>query len=808
MFNASWFRPANKRPRPKTRLAVERLEARDCPSGSYLLVSSYKTDNVLRYDADTGAFVDEFIPQREGRLNQPWGVVIGPEDRDVYVSTGHFQGPGQNKSVLRYDGDTGAFLDDLIKRGQLIAPYAVTFGPDGNLYVGDRDQHQGRIARFDATTGAYLNDFVPASSGGLGNPSAHVFGPSGRSPGKLDLYVSDDFTGSILRYDGATGDFLGTFVPNGSGGLGAPTGLMFGPDGNFYVADSGYFGSSPSVLRFQGPAGPTPGAFLDAFVPAGRGGLLQPFGVLFGPDRNGDGRQDLYVTSADLHESSFKTSQPHTSSVKVYDGVTGAYISDFVAEGSGGLDTPILMTFTETDPVTLAYTGGTNAASAASQFTAAGAAGTGLQQLPSGGQGSSSYLLVPDNVNENVLRYDAATGAFVDEFIPRRSGGLNQPNGIVFGPHDHDLYITTGHFQGPGQIKAVLRFDAATGAFEDESVERRQLAQPHSGIFGPDGNLYVGDSGNNPGGNHSEGGRVARFDGRTGAFLGNFVAPGSGGLTHPGSIVFGPDSTGDGQLDLYATDEGPARVMLYDGVTGAFVREFVTSHSGGLSAPWGLTFGPDGNLYVASILTKSVMRFQGPSGPTPGAPLPALGNSGAYFVSTGSGGLLDTLGVLFGPDGNGDGQQDLYVTSSDFYNQGFINSKNGSVKRYDGRTGAFIDTFVAPGSGGLRSTVLITFTETDPVTLTYTGATIAAPPARPGAQAASTSFALAAGNTNPQGIADPPVPLGLEVPESESPPEPLLGDAAPPIDWAALSQAFTEDVFAFKVGRPGTRSRR
>src|SRR5262249_42978803 len=38
--------------------------------------------------------------------------------------------------------------------------------------------------------------------------------------------------------------------------------------------------------------------------------------------------------------------------------VTGAYLSDFVSAGSGGLNTPVLMTFTETDPVTLAYRGG------------------------------------------------------------------------------------------------------------------------------------------------------------------------------------------------------------------------------------------------------------------------------------------------------------------------------------------------------------------------------------------------------------------------------------------------------------------
>jgi hypothetical protein len=139
---------------------------------------------------------------------------------------------------------------------------------------------------------------------------------------------------------------------------------VFGPDGNFYVADAGFLGSTPAVLRFQGPAGPTPGAFLGAFVPADRGGLLQPFGVLFGPDRNGDGQQDLYVTSTQVNDSSFANSKPHTSSVKVYDGVSGAYLSDFVAVDSGGLNEPILMTFTETDPVTLAYRGASALAAA------------------------------------------------------------------------------------------------------------------------------------------------------------------------------------------------------------------------------------------------------------------------------------------------------------------------------------------------------------------------------------------------------------------------------------------------------------
>src|SRR4030095_14146649 len=67
----------------------------------------------------------------------------------------------------------------------------------------------------------------------------------------------------------------------------------------------------------------------------------------------GDGRQDLYVASLQW-VSSYETKE-HTSSVKRYDGVTGAYLDTFVAPDSGGLSGPWLMSFARTDPMTLAY---------------------------------------------------------------------------------------------------------------------------------------------------------------------------------------------------------------------------------------------------------------------------------------------------------------------------------------------------------------------------------------------------------------------------------------------------------------------
>jgi hypothetical protein len=66
-------------------------------------------------------------------------------------------------------------------------------------------------------------------------------------------------------------------------------------------------------------------------------------------------------------------------------------------------------------------------------------------------------------------------------------------------------------------------------------------------------------------------------------------------------------------------------------------------------------------------------------------------------------GLANPVGLLFGPDGN------LYV--SNYY--------GNRVLRYNGTTGAYIDTFVAAGSGGLNGPTYMTFTLTDPVTLAY-----------------------------------------------------------------------------------------
>jgi hypothetical protein len=387
-------RPVGRRYK-EVRLEMAMLEGRWLPSGGYLYVPTFDTNAVLRYDETTGAPAPSsgnagatFIPTGGGGLSQPDATLIGP-DGNLYVSSGFYSGSG-SPAILRYNATTGAPQPTPGESGATFGETAIvfahdssvastsnpftvrtmSFGPDKNLYVAvGYDPNLGWVDRFDGKTGAYLGKFVSddlSQNGGLANPQGMLFGPDGSGDGKLDLYVaSSRLTPSgndVKRYDGTTGQFLGDFVVSGSGGLDHAAGIAVGPDGNLYVASGGWGGNGgivglAAVLRYEGPASPdnlSPGTFLGTFVQPGSGGLNSPFGLVFGPDGNGDGRPDLYLSTWLAHGTDFKAKKG-TSGILRYDGVTGSFIDAFVPFGSPGMDNPGYFAFTETNPTTLAY---------------------------------------------------------------------------------------------------------------------------------------------------------------------------------------------------------------------------------------------------------------------------------------------------------------------------------------------------------------------------------------------------------------------------------------------------------------------
>lgn len=205
-------------------------------------------------------------------------------------------------NVVAVDEETGAFLAALIPAGTggLTAPSALTFGPDGNLYVtSGTTVDDSAILRFDPRTGAFIDTF--ASGGGLIYPSGLAFGGDGL------LYVSSNLTDQILRYDASTGVFVDIFASGTgkAGGINGPNELVFGPDRLLYVTTAGSvaIGGQPTfpglpsqVLRFN-TINLASEVFIDAPPTPSDAPAVLLQGLTFGPTCGTEGGTcDLFVS--------------------------------------------------------------------------------------------------------------------------------------------------------------------------------------------------------------------------------------------------------------------------------------------------------------------------------------------------------------------------------------------------------------------------------------------------------------------------------------------------------------------------------
>lgn len=206
-------------------------------------------------------------------------VAFGP-DGQLYAS-GHGQ-------VARFDIADASFLGAFTHGHDLVDVHAIAFGNDGYLYVANYDScnmnaqgcttAKSEIVRFDAATGDFVDVFLSTGQAGLAVPWDLAFGPSG------SLFIANahnDGSGSILRFDrpcgrvrSVRGETLNADFARHAGML--PLAIAFGPDQNLYVSSGDNAGSGGSILRFDGHTG----QFIDAFVPTVEGG---PRGIVFGP---------------------------------------------------------------------------------------------------------------------------------------------------------------------------------------------------------------------------------------------------------------------------------------------------------------------------------------------------------------------------------------------------------------------------------------------------------------------------------------------------------------------------------------------
>jgi len=206
--------------------------------GGDLLLAAFAGDVIVRYNSTLGTF-STFAT--DPSMDGPSAMVYGP-DGNLYVLNEF------SRNVLRFNGTTGAFIDEFISSATLgVAgvpdPNDMEIGPDGNLYVSSHFPQSSApftaVWKFSGTlANSYLGPF--ASFGGVHHTHGLTFGPSG------NLYLNDIDNGGPHVFDGTTGAKLGSFM------LGMPPiffgDLAFTPDGTLYATVD----ANGGVLRYDG----------------------------------------------------------------------------------------------------------------------------------------------------------------------------------------------------------------------------------------------------------------------------------------------------------------------------------------------------------------------------------------------------------------------------------------------------------------------------------------------------------------------------------------------------------------------------
>ncbi len=207
------------------------------PDGSLYIIGRSSNDSTLyfvnKYDSQTGAFINTFIPNLGGSASQGETsnlLKFGPNG-NIYVLL-----VAQNGTFIRqFDINTGAAVlgatGSISLGANTIRDFV--FGPGGDIYI--TDTSAGQVKRYSTSTGQFVSTIVPAVS----SPWSLAFSADG------SLFVSSTSSGSVFRYNGTTGAFLGVFFT-----LGNVREVAIAPNGNILASDT-----SSSIKEYNGATG-------------------------------------------------------------------------------------------------------------------------------------------------------------------------------------------------------------------------------------------------------------------------------------------------------------------------------------------------------------------------------------------------------------------------------------------------------------------------------------------------------------------------------------------------------------------------
>jgi DNA-binding beta-propeller fold protein YncE len=299
-------------------------------------------------------------------------------------------------------------------------------------------------------------------------------------------------------------------------------------------------------------------------------------------------------------------------------------------------------------------------------------------------------VVVTGFAESSIRTYAEPNGQPGTPIIPPNGGvgsGFVAPGGMTYGP-DGFLYVSCQvSVFSTGAPDFVMRVNPNTGAFSP-FITLPTGYVPAGLRFGPDGDLYVARNGGQSAGSGT--GRIDRYNGVSGALVGTVV----GNLTQPTGVEFRGN-------DLFISNFGAGNVVRFDGANAT-----VFTTGGSLAAPSGLTFGPDGKLYVADLLVGAVLRYDGITGAFDSSFIPA---GGALLNQFPADLLFDRFDRL------------LVANLGASFDPGDPPNLHGNVMSFNAQTGAFLGTF-APDILGASALALTPIPEPGSLALAALGA--------------------------------------------------------------------------------------
>jgi uncharacterized protein (TIGR03437 family) len=588
-------------------------------------------------------------------LNEPLGLAVDPTTGNLYVADFgdnrvlRFPSPFNNPSQVQPDAVYGqpnftTLTAGAVANNSLNSPRAVAFDQAGNLWVSDSGNN--RVLRFNASV---LNQTTPA-------PTADT------------VIGHANFTSGSANGGGSVS----------ASGLNTPAGLAFDPQGNLYVADLG----NNRVLRFSTPLGPPASAASATAVwgqanfatgsvasQASAGSMNSPAGVSV--DSNGN----LYVAVPnDNRVLQFSTATTLGGSAKNVWGqsdfvTTSANTGSFPLASATGLSGPEDVKLDANGDIFVADTGNNrvlefpvNARTANLVWGQNDFTSNGPNQIKPGSinypfQMAIDYsqspfaLYVSDTGNNRVLVWKDSVhftnGQPADLVIGQpslltgaanvdtqgsttvaSSTSLSAPAGIAVTANGTVYVADSGNnrvLRYPRPVNQTGRIapDAAIGQTNFTStlsalVNSSSLNTPGGLAIGPNGDLFVADSGNN---------RVLEFAAGAGtgaSAMRVYGQPGMNSSLRPSQFsaqtLAGPQGLAvDPGSNLYVADTGANRVVVFPDTQNApsagMVATYVIGPSGfgntasTLKAPVAVAPDSNGNIYVADNGDNRVLMY-------------------------------------------------------------------------------------------------------------------------------------------------------------------------------------------------------